>query len=114
MQTEQWVADRAQLQHLLHTHPEWTQKELAAWVGRSLGRVKRLRDAPENDTSVLFGLPRGGRNPYPQLDPLVEERIFTIRESPPEHLQRVPGPKAILYYLARDDEIPEHSVPLPR
>ena len=69
MQTEPWVADRAQLQHLLHAHPEWTQKELAAWVGRSLGWVKkwvkRLRAAPEDDISVLFGLPRGRRKPYP-------------------------------------------------
>ena len=40
MQTEQWVADRAQLQHLFHAHPESTEKELAAWVGRSLGWVK--------------------------------------------------------------------------
>ncbi len=118
MQTEPWVADRAQLQHLLHEHPEWTHKELAAWVGRSLGWVKkwvkRLRDAPANDISVLFGLPRGRRTPYPQIDPLVEERILAIRESPPEHLQRVPGPKAILYYLARDAELLEHALPLPR
>src|SRR6266516_5138028 len=51
MQTEPWVADRAQLQHLLHEHPEWTHKELADWIGRSLGWVKkwvkRLREAPE-------------------------------------------------------------------
>jgi transposase InsO family protein len=118
MQTEHWVADRAQLQHLLHAHPEWTHKELAAWVGRSLGWVKkwvkRLREAPEDDISVLFGLPRGRRKPYPPLDPLVEERILAIRENPPEHLQRVPGPKAILYYLARDAEVLEHAVPLPR
>jgi hypothetical protein len=118
MRTEPWVADRAQLQHLLHEQPEWTHKELAAWVGRSLGWVKkwvkRLRDAPANDISVLFGLPRGRRTPYPQIDPLVEERILAIRESPPEHLQRVPGPKAILYYLARDAELLEHALPLPR
>ena len=86
MQTEQWVADRAQLQHLLHAHPEWTQKELAAWVGRSLGWVKkwvkRLHEAPEDDISVLFGLPRGRRKPYPQIDPLVEERILAIAREP--------------------------------
>src|SRR5437588_7282523 len=117
MQTEPWVADRAQLQHLLREHPEWTHKELAAWVGRSLGWVKkwvkRLRDAPANDTSVLFGLPRGRRTPYPQIDPLVEDHILAIRESPPEHLHRVPGPKAILYDLARDAQLLEHALPLP-
>jgi hypothetical protein len=87
-------------------------------VGRSLGWVKkwvkRLREAPEDDISVLFGLPRGRRTPSPQLDPLVEECILAIRESPPEHLHWVPGPKAILYYLARDAEVLEHAVPLPR
>ena len=93
-------------------------KELAAWVGRSLGWVKkwvkRLHEAPEDDISVLFGLPRGRRKPYPQIDPLVEERILAMRESPPENLQRVPGPKALRYYLARDAELLEHAVPLPR
>ncbi len=58
---ECWVADRAMLQQLQQKHPEWTQPELAKWVGRSLGWVKkwvkRLRDAPPNDTNVLFGKP---------------------------------------------------------
>ncbi|HET8853928.1 MAG TPA: integrase, partial [Ktedonobacteraceae bacterium] len=63
MQNECWVADRALLRRLIQAHPEWTQKELAAWIGRSLGWVKkwvkRLREAPPGDTSVLFGKPRG-------------------------------------------------------
>jgi hypothetical protein len=100
MQTEPWVADRAQLQHLLHEHPEWTHKELAAWVGRSLGWVKkwvkRLRDAPANDISVLFGLPRGRRTPSPQIDPLVEDRILAIRESPQDASAPRPWPQADL------------------
>jgi hypothetical protein len=101
MQTESWVADRAQLQQVLSAHPEWTQQELAAWIGRSLGWikkwVKRLREAPVGDIRVLFGLPRGPRTPYPPLDPLLEERILAIRDEPPENLRRVPGPKAIQY-----------------
>jgi hypothetical protein len=37
-----------------------------------------------------------------------------MRESPPENLKRVPGPKALLYYLRRDPELQELGVPLPR
>jgi hypothetical protein len=79
----------------------------------SQDRVKRLRDAPAGDVSVLFGLPRGRRTPYPQLDPLIEERILAIREDPPEHLRRVPGPKAIQYYLARDPQLQKRALRLP-
>jgi len=38
---ERWVADRAMLQQLMQKHPEWTQQELADWIGRSLGWVKK-------------------------------------------------------------------------
>src|SRR5438067_6937293 len=83
MHNEEWIADRALLRRLLHDHPEWTQPQLAAAVGRSLGFVKkwvkRLRQAPQGDVSVLFGLPPGRKTAYPQIDPLVEERILAIR-----------------------------------
>ena len=97
MQNECWVADRALLRRLIQTHPEWTQKELAAWIGRSLGWVKkwvkRFREAPASDASVLFGKPRGRKTPYPQTDPEVQERVVAIRDAPPENLKRVPGQK---------------------
>ena len=38
---ERWIADRAMLQQLIQKHPEWTQQELADWIGRSLGWVKK-------------------------------------------------------------------------
>ncbi len=91
MQQEQWVADRATLQRLLQRHPEWTQQELADWIGRSVGWVKkwvkRLREAPPGDTLVLFGKSLGRKTPYPQIDPEVEERILAIRDAPPEESQ---------------------------
>jgi hypothetical protein len=52
--------------------------------------------------------------PYPQTDQEVQEHILAIRDAPPENLKRVPGPKAILYYLARDPALQERKVPLPR
>src|SRR2546426_995816 len=112
MQNEQWIADRALLQRSLHDHPEWTQPQLAAALGRSLGFVKkwvkRLRQAPPRDMSVLFGLPRGRQTPYPQTDAQVEERILAIGDEPPENLKRVPGPKAILSSLPRPGTASTH------
>ena len=53
-----WMADRAMLYRLMKLHPEWTQKELAAWIGRSVGWVKkwvkRFREASPGDGSVLL------------------------------------------------------------
>ena len=67
MQQEHWIADRATLQRLLRLHPEWTQQELANWIGRSKGWVKkwkkRLREAPPGDARVLFGKPLGRKTP---------------------------------------------------
>src|SRR5712691_2762253 len=118
MQNERWVADRALLRRLIQDHPEWTQKELAAWMGRSLGWVKkwikRFCEAPAGDARVLFGKPRGRTTPYPQTDAEVQERVVAIRDAPPENLRRVPGPKAILYYLARDPALQERTATLPR
>jgi SepF-like predicted cell division protein (DUF552 family) len=115
---ERLVADRAMLQQLIQKHPELTQQELANWIGRSLGWVKkwvkRLREAPSGDASVLFGKPFGRKTPYPQTDPVVEARILAIRDAPPENLKRTPGPRAILYYLPRDPSLQECTENLPR
>jgi hypothetical protein len=50
----------------------------------------------------------------PSTPKAVVERILAIRDDPPEHLRRVPGPKAILYYLPRDTEAQALRIPLPR
>jgi Integrase core domain len=118
MQQEQWIADRAMLQRLMQLHPEWTQQELADWIGRSVEWVKkwrkRFREAPPGDAGVLFGKPLGRKTPYPQTDPEVEERILAIRDAPPENLKRTPGPRAILYYLPRDPQLQHRCQALPR
>jgi transposase InsO family protein len=118
MQQERWLADRAMLQRLLQEHPEWSKQELAQRIGRSIGWIKkwkkRLGDAPVGDTKVLLGKPFGRKTPYPQTDPEVEKRILAIRDAPPEHLQRTPGPRAILYYLPRDPQLQHRTETLPR
>jgi transposase InsO family protein len=106
---DQYFADRTTLRQLLRTHPEWTQREMAASLGRSVAWVKkwvkRLRAAPPDDTSVLRSRSRARHHPPPRVAPAVVERILEIRDQPPEGLRRTPGPKAILYYLHRDAQM---------
>ncbi len=106
---DQYFADRATLRQLRRAHPEWTQRELAASLGRSVSWVKkwikRLRAAPPEDTSVLWSRSRARHHPPPCVAPAVVERILEIRDQPPEGLRRTPGPKAILYYLHRDPQM---------
>src|SRR5262249_48801073 len=51
---------------------------------------------------------------YPTYDPAVIERILELRANPPENLRRVPGPRAILYYLHRDAPLQAAGHQLPR
>ncbi|EFH87234.1 integrase core domain-containing protein [Ktedonobacter racemifer] len=115
---EEWMRDRALLRDLLTRYPLWTQQQYAQVVGRSISWVKkwrkRLREAEAHDVQVLISRSRAHSAPYPSWDPRVEERIVEMRLSPPENLKRVPGPRAPLYYLARDAELQALQVPLPR
>src|SRR5579871_348633 len=114
----EWVSQRATLRCLRQEHPEWTQRQLAQNVGRSLSWVKkwlaRLAQAPPDDLTVLFSRSRARKTPNTPFHPRVIERLLEMREQPPESLQRVPGPKALLYYLPRDPELQALGAPFPR
>jgi hypothetical protein len=115
---EDWYADRIRLRQLLQAHPGWSHRACAAEIGRSLGWIKkwtkRLRAAAPDDDCVLRGQSRARKHPPPPWDARVIARILEIRDQPPEHLRRTPGPKAILYYLQRDADLPALGVLLPR
>ena len=115
---ERWYADRGQLRALLQAHPTWTPPELAAKLGRSVGWVKkwkrRLRAAPPDDEAVLRGQSRARKRPPPTVARAVVDRILAIRDEPPANLRRVPGPRAILYYLGQDRELAASGERLPR
>jgi hypothetical protein len=115
---EQWIADRAVLRQLLVLHPTWTVAELATYLERSRSWVKkwrqRFREAAPEDRQVVFGQSRARHTPPPSTDALVVQRILDLRDEPPEHLQRVPGPKALLYYLPRHAEGLPQGAHLPR
>jgi transposase InsO family protein len=110
----QWVAKRAMLRHLASLHPEWTRPQLAAALGASVSFVKkwltRFRETDPNDLHVLFSRSRARHTPPPLPDLRLVQRIIEIRTTPPEHLQRTPGPRTILYYLTRDTDLAAQGV----
>ena len=114
----QWIADRAALRCLARQHPEWTHRQLATCIGRSLSFVKkwlaRFRAASEADVGVLFSRSRARKTPPLPLHPRIVQRIIEIRTAPPENLHRTPGPRAILYYLHRDADLHAQGIVLPR
>lgn len=115
---EQWYADRCLLRDLLRAHPDWTQQQLAQQTGRSVGWVKkwkrRLRAAVPGDDGALWGQSRVRKHHPPPLDRAVIDRILAIRDQPPAGLARVPGPRAILYYLGQDAALLASGTRLPR
>ena len=115
--SDQYYCDRSNLRKLLRTQPDWTNSQFAQALHRSLGWVKkwkaRFRKSDPLDQEVLKGLPKVRQTPYPTYDQVVLDRIEAIRREPPENLARIPGPKAIAYYLSRDPLIQQSKVAIP-
>lgn len=113
-----WVSQRAHLRHLLTLYPDWTCHQVADAVGCSTSMVskwrRRFAQAAPDDVMVLFSRSRARHHPPPGLDPEVVNRIVEIRQAPPDHLQRVPGPRAILYYVHCDPALLASGKRLPR
>lgn len=114
------IAKRAALRWLAKPHPEWTYQDLADALSMSRSWVskwfQRLRQADPADVAALHSHSRARHTPSVSIasQAAVMQRILEMRESPPENLQRVPGPEAILYYLHRDPELQKAGVRLPR
>jgi len=116
--TTSYYADRNNWYLLQEAHPTWSYQDLANATGRSRGWVKKwvplLRNAPPNREGlelVLQGKSRARKQPPPTTHPLVVERVLALRDAPPEGLRRVPGPKAISYYLPRDPLLESWELP---
>lgn len=112
------VADRAHLRTLLRDHLDWPRQEYADQLGRSLGWIKkwtkRLREAPPGNEAVLWSRSSARKHPPPRTSTLAIERILEMRDHPPENLKRTPGPRAILYYLGRDQALQSSGGLVPR
>jgi len=113
-----WVCKRAHLRALLTQHPDWSRKPLADAVGCSKSMVntwkKRFAEADPHNAVLLFSRSRAPHHHPARLSEEVVERIIEIRLAPPEHLKRTPGPKALLYYLGRDETLRLRGLRLPR
>jgi integrase-like protein len=111
-------ADRSALRELLHTRPDLSLKDKARLLKRSYSWAKdwakRLAAAPAQDLEVLHSRSRARQTPPADWDPLVLLRLEQLRLSPPEGLQRTPGPKALLYYLPRDADLQQRGCRLPK
>jgi hypothetical protein len=114
------IAKRAALRWLTQQHPQWTHQDLAdaldmsrSWVSKWL---RRLHQADPADVLALHSRSRARHTPPVSIasQPTVVQRILEIRVAPPENLQRVPGPEAILSYLHRDLTLQQAGVHLPR
>ena len=101
------IAKRATLRWLVQQHPEWTQQDLAdalkmsrSWISKWL---RRLRQADPANVMALHSRSRARHTPPFSIasQPAVVQRILQMREAPPENLQRVPGPEALLYFVHR-------------
>lgn len=114
------IAQRAALRWFAERHPHWTHQELAETLGMSRSWVsrwlQRLRQADPADIMTLHSHSRARHTPPASIasQPAVVQRILEIRAAPPENLQRIPGPEAILYYLHRDLALQSAGVRLPR
>jgi hypothetical protein len=114
------IAKRAVLRWLAQQHPEWTHQDLADALGMSGSWVskwlQRLHQANPGDVMILHSRSRARHTPPVSIasQPAVVQRILEIRTDPPENLQRVPGPEAILYYIHRDPTLQRAGVRLPR
>jgi hypothetical protein len=113
-----WFARRAALHCLSQQHPEWTNADLAAAVGASESWVKkwlaRLKHAPTTDPTLYHARSHARHTPPPTMPQAVVERILCLRDEPPNHLRRVPGPRTIIAFLHQDPEALALGEPLPR
>jgi hypothetical protein len=108
-----YIADRSLLLALWHQHPDWRNLDLAQATGRSVAWVKKWKSrfqADPNNPEVIWGRSHT-REPGAQFASAVIEQILAIRDHPPEHLHRTPGPRAILFYLPRSPEVEGERLP---
>jgi len=111
-----WFAARSTLRTLMDKNPNWSIRDLAQATHMSASWVRKWRAriaAAHDDPQVLRSHSRAPLHPPPKLDPLVVKRILEIREHPPDDLHRIPGPRAICYFLARDPELLAAGVRIP-
>jgi transposase InsO family protein len=115
----QLLADRANLRKLRNTHPDWSIGQLTRELGHCRNWVKkwlsRFAATPNpDDQTVLYNLPPVNRKPRPQPPALLLDRIEELRQTPPDNLKRIPGPRTLSYFLAKDEVLKQAGLTPPR
>jgi len=84
-----------------------------AELGQKMAQAAReIRDP--SDSQLVCSRSRAQHAPYFRWDIRLTQRIMQMRLAPPEHLKRVPGPRALLSSLPPDPQLPAARIPLPR
>lgn len=82
-----------------------------SWVKKWLARLKQ----GTTTDWTLYQSRSHARHTLPPTTPQpVIERILALRDEPPNHLRRVPGPRTILAFLHNDPDALALALPLPR
>jgi hypothetical protein len=94
----------------------WKNTQFAQATHRSLTWVKkwkkRLAALSPHDCAAPLALASHHHQPPPQSepkrpDPRLVERILHYRDELPKLINRLPGPKTLLYYLGKDEVLQE-------
>jgi hypothetical protein len=111
--TTSYYADRINLFHLMHVHPEWSQQHLAQALGRSKSWVYKWQTRfkgllPEEDEvlhEIAQGQSRARKHPPERLDPRIEALILSIRDEPKDGPGADPRPQSHPLLLAQADHL---------
>jgi len=116
MNEQELIAARNQLRTYRMQHPEWSTNTLATKIGFSRAWVikwlKRLKDTHPDDLDSVKSHSRKPQTPPKRFDEKVIDTILRLRDDPPEEIQFTPGPRTILTYLHRDEQLKTYALPL--
>ncbi len=114
----EWELDRIRLFQLRRAHPDWTLRQLAQELRRSLSWVKkwlkRFREAGRPTLEMFKSRCRAPHHRPRQVVAVVRDAILSLRDQLKAVYGRVVGPKTILYHLHRDPLLQAQGVYLPR
>ncbi|HRF96963.1 MAG TPA: hypothetical protein PLZ51_17265, partial [Aggregatilineales bacterium] len=115
MNEQELIAARNQLRTYRIEHPEWSINKLAQMTGFSRAWVikwlKRSEETPLDDLDSLKSHSRAPKTPPKRFDEKVIDTILRLRDDPPEEIQFTPGPRTILTYLHRDEQLKTYTLP---
>lgn len=103
------IYDRMTLHRLMEKHPDWSIRQYADAVGKSVkwawGWVKRIRSATDRHFRIYLDASRAPKNRKEETPPEVKKVIGELREDLSEKFNRNAGGKTILYFLRQRQDL---------